>query len=126
MLRGWHIHKGGEIMAIDTHDAVAARASFTAPIGDGQLPFLVALKQWREIQRRIEEDAAMVAAEDLSKRQRTEILERLNTLDEGPTEADRRAEREAGISKAAQTVEALAREGRSAGGPWGFFGRSAA
>ena len=113
-------------MAIDTHDAMATRASFTAPIGDGQLPFLVALKQWSEIHSRIEEDAATRAAEDMSKRQRTEILQRLNTLDAGPTEDDRRAEREAGNSKAAQTVEALAREGRSAGGPWGFFGRSAA
>jgi hypothetical protein len=61
-------------MAIDTHDAMATRASFMAPVGDGQIPFLlVALKQWREIQRRIEEGAAMVAAEDLRMRQRTEI-----------------------------------------------------
>ncbi len=58
--------------------------------------------------------------------QRTEILKRLNTLDVGPTEDDRRAEREAKIRKAVQTAEALAREGRSAAGLWGFFGRSAA
>jgi hypothetical protein len=58
-------------------------------------------------------------------RQRRELIERLNTLDPGPTEDDRRAEREARISKAVQTAQALAREGRSAGGLWGFFGRSA-
>ena len=58
-------------------------------------------------------------------RQRRELLERLNALDPGPTEDDRRAEREDRISKAVQTAQALAREGRSAGGLWGFFGRSA-
>jgi hypothetical protein len=57
----------------------------------------------------------------MSARRRTEILERLNTLDEGPTEDDRRAERETRVRKAVQTAEALAREGRSAGGLWGFF-----
>ena len=62
----------------------------------------------------------------MSARQRREILESLNTLDAGPTEDDRRAEREARIRKAVQTAEALAREGRSAGGLWAFFGRSAA
>jgi hypothetical protein len=62
----------------------------------------------------------------MSARRRTEILERLNTLDAGPTEDDRRAERETTIRNAVQTAEALAREGRSAGGLWGFFGRSAA
>ena len=55
---------------------------------------------------------------------RTELLERLNTLDAGPTEDDRRAEREATLRKVAQTAEALAREGRSAAGPWGLFGRA--
>jgi hypothetical protein len=59
-------------------------------------------------------------------RQRREILERLNTLDAGPTEDERRAEWEARIRKAVQTAEAQAREGRSAAGLWGFFGRSAA
>lgn len=118
-------------MAIDTNDAVAARASFAARVGNDQVPFLlIAQKRWREIQRHIErhieEDAPLVVAEDLSKRQRRQILQRLNTFDAGPTEADRRAEREARISKAVQTAEALTREGRSAGGPWGFFGRSAA
>jgi hypothetical protein len=57
-------------------------------------------------------------------RQRREILERLNTLDAGPTEDERRAEWEARIRKAVQTAEALAREGRSAAGLWGFFGRA--
>ena len=61
----------------------------------------------------------------MSARQRRELLQRLNALDSGPTEDDRRAEREARISKAVQTAQALAREGRSAGGLWGFFGRSA-
>ena len=58
--------------------------------------------------------------------QRKELLERLNTLDAGPTEDDRQAERETRIRKAVQTAEALAREGRSSAGLWGFFGRSAA
>jgi hypothetical protein len=57
-------------------------------------------------------------------RQRRELLQRLNTLDPGPTEDDRRAEREARIRKAVQTAEALAREGRSAGGLWSFLGRA--
>jgi hypothetical protein len=55
---------------------------------------------------------------------RTELLERLNTLDAGPTEDECRAEREARLGKLAQTAEALAREGRSAAGLWGFFGRA--
>ena len=55
---------------------------------------------------------------------RTELLERLNTLDAGPTEDERRAEQEARLRKVAQTAEALAREGRSAAGLWGFFGRA--
>ena len=55
---------------------------------------------------------------------RTELLERLNTLDAGPIEDDRRAEREARLRKVAQTAEALAREGRSAAGLWSFSGRA--
>jgi hypothetical protein len=51
---------------------------------------------------------------------RRELLKRLNTLDPGPTEDDRRAEREGELRKAAQTAQALAREGRSAAGVWGF------
>jgi hypothetical protein len=53
---------------------------------------------------------------------RRELLERLNTLDAGPTEDDRRAEQV--VTKAVQTAEALAREGRSAAGLWGFFSRA--
>ena len=56
----------------------------------------------------------------MSATRRRELLKRLNTLDPGPTEDDRRAEREAELRKAAQTAEALAREGRSAAGVWGF------
>ncbi len=59
----------------------------------------------------------------MSASRRTELLERLNTLDAGPTEDDRRTEREATIRKAVQTAEALAREGRSAAGLWNFFGQ---
>ena len=55
---------------------------------------------------------------------RRELLERLNTLDAGPTEDDRRAEQEVRITKAVQTAETLAREGRSAAGLWGFFSRA--
>jgi hypothetical protein len=62
----------------------------------------------------------------MNARRRRELIERLNTLDAGPTEDERRAEREATIRKAVQTAEALAREGRSAGGLWGLFGRAAA
>jgi len=46
----------------------------------------------------------------MSARRRRELLKRLNTLDPGPTEDDRRAEREARLTKAARTAEALARE----------------
>jgi hypothetical protein len=61
----------------------------------------------------------------MSTRRRTELLERLNTLDAGPTEDDRRAEREARISKAVQTEEPLKWGRVSAGSLWGFIGRSA-
>jgi hypothetical protein len=60
----------------------------------------------------------------MSARRRRELLERLNALDAGPTEDERRAEREARIRKAVQTAEALAREGRSAGGLWNLFDRA--
>jgi hypothetical protein len=59
----------------------------------------------------------------MSASQRKKILERLNTLDAGPTEDERRAEWEARIREAVQTAESLAREGRSSAGLWGFFGR---
>jgi hypothetical protein len=55
---------------------------------------------------------------------RRELLERLNTFDAGPTENDRRAEREARLRKLVQTAEALAREGRSAAGLWDLFGQA--
>ena len=61
----------------------------------------------------------------MSARRRRELLERLNTLDAGPTEDERRAEREARISKAVQTEEALKWGRVSAGSLWGFMGRSA-
>jgi hypothetical protein len=61
----------------------------------------------------------------MSARQREELLEQLNTLDPGPTEDDRRAEREARITKALHTEEALKWGRVSAGSMWGFFGRSA-
>ncbi len=43
----------------------------------------------------------------MSASRRRELLERLNTLDAGPTEDDRRAEWEARVRKAVQTEEAL-------------------
>jgi hypothetical protein len=58
-------------------------------------------------------------------RRREELLERLNALDTGPTEDDRRAEREARIRKTIQTEKALKWGRVSAGSLWGFFGRSA-
>jgi len=61
----------------------------------------------------------------MSARQRRELLERLNALDSGPTEDDRRAERKAMISKAVQTEEALKWGRVAAGSLWGFIGRSA-
>jgi hypothetical protein len=55
---------------------------------------------------------------------RRHILERLNTLDAGPTEDERRAERRAAIGKAIETEQEL-RWGRlSAGIAGGIFGRS--
>ena len=61
----------------------------------------------------------------MSVRQRRELLHRLNALDSGPTEDDRRAEREARTSKAVQIEEALKWGRVSAGSLWGFLGRSA-
>ena len=61
----------------------------------------------------------------MSARQRGELLQRLNALDSGPTEDDRRAERKATINKAVQTEEALKWGRVSAGSLWGFIGRSA-
>ena len=62
----------------------------------------------------------------MSSERRRQILERLNTLDAGPTEEDRRAGRKAMIERAIATEQAL-RWGRlSAGIAGGIFGRSAA
>ena len=56
---------------------------------------------------------------------RTQILERLNSFDTGPTEDDRRAERQAAIERAIETEREL-RWGRLAVGiAGGMFGRSA-
>jgi hypothetical protein len=56
---------------------------------------------------------------------RRRILERLNALDVGPTEDERRAERQAAIEKAVETEREL-RWGRlSVGIAGGIFGRSA-
>jgi hypothetical protein len=56
---------------------------------------------------------------------RRQILERLNTLDTGPTEDDRRTDRQATIERAI-AIEQELRWGRlSAGVAGGMFGRSA-
>jgi hypothetical protein len=53
-------------MTPDTYDAVASADSLAARVGVAPIPLLlVALKHWREIRKRIEEDAPMVVAEDL-------------------------------------------------------------
>ncbi len=56
---------------------------------------------------------------------RRRILERLNTLDVGSTEADRRAERQATIQRTIETERALKWGRLSAGIAGGMFGRSA-
>jgi len=61
----------------------------------------------------------------MSARRRRELIERLNSLDAGPTADDRRAEREAEIKEAVQAEEALKWERVSTGSLWGFLGRSA-
>jgi hypothetical protein len=60
----------------------------------------------------------------MNARRHMELLERLNTLDTGPTEDDRRAERGVRITKQVQIAQALAREGRSPAGLWGFVGEA--
>ena len=56
---------------------------------------------------------------------RTQILERLNSLDTGPTEDDRRAERQPAIERTIEAEREL-RWGRVAVGiVGGMFGRSA-
>jgi hypothetical protein len=56
---------------------------------------------------------------------RREILERLNAYDAGPTEEDRRAEREAKIERVIEIENALKWGRISAGSMWGLLGRSA-
>jgi hypothetical protein len=58
-------HKEG-VMATETHDAIAGGDFLAARIVNAPIPLLlVASKQWREIRKRIEEDAHMGVAEDL-------------------------------------------------------------
>jgi len=54
-------------MTPDTYDAVASADFLAARVGLAPIPLLlVARKHWREIRKRIEEDAPMVVvAEDL-------------------------------------------------------------
>jgi len=57
--------------------------------------------------------------------QRRRLLERLNTLDTGPTQDERRAERQAAIERTIETEGALKWGRIQSGTLWGFFGRSA-
>ena len=53
-------------MTTYTYDAVAGEDFLAARVGVAPIPLLlVARKHWREIRKRIEEDAPMVVAEDL-------------------------------------------------------------
>ena len=56
-------------MAIGAPYEVAGGPSFAARIGDDQaMLLLIALKRWRGIRRRIEEDAPLGIAEDFASR----------------------------------------------------------
>jgi hypothetical protein len=55
---------------------------------------------------------------------RRRLLERLNTLDAGPTEGERRAERQAAIERTIETEQALKWGRIQSGTLWGMFGRS--
>jgi hypothetical protein len=56
-------------MAIDAPYEVAGGPSFAARIGDDQaMLLLIALKRWRHIRSRIEEDAPLGVAEDFASR----------------------------------------------------------
>jgi hypothetical protein len=57
--------------------------------------------------------------------QRNEILERLNALDPGSNEENRRAAREARIKQAVEIEDALKWGRFSAGSAWGAVGRLA-
>jgi hypothetical protein len=56
---------------------------------------------------------------------RRRILARLNTFDAGPTEEDRRTERQATAEREIETENALKWGRLQAGSMWGMFGRSA-
>ena len=56
---------------------------------------------------------------------RRRLLERLNTLDAGHTEDERRAERQAAIERTIETEQALKWGRIQSGTLWGMFGRSA-
>ena len=56
---------------------------------------------------------------------RRRILARLNTFDAGPTEEDRRTERQATVEREIETENALKWGRLQAGSMWGMFGRSA-
>jgi hypothetical protein len=56
-------------MAIDAPYEVAGGPSFAARIGDDKaMLLLIALKRWRDIRRRIEEDAPLGVAGDFASR----------------------------------------------------------
>ena len=55
---------------------------------------------------------------------RRRLLEQINTLDTGPTEDDRRAERQAAIERTVDTEQELKWGRLSAGLAGGMFGRS--
>lgn len=57
--------------------------------------------------------------------QHRRILERLNAFDTGPTEEDRRTERQAAIERTIETEQALKWGRLSSGIAGGMFGRSA-
>ncbi len=56
---------------------------------------------------------------------RRRIPDRLNTLDAGATEEDRRTERRAMVERVIETQNALKWGRLQAGSMWGMFGRSA-
>jgi hypothetical protein len=60
-------HKGADSMTPYTYDAVAGQDFLAARVGVAPIPLLlVALKHWREIRKRIDDDAPpMVVAQDL-------------------------------------------------------------
>lgn len=55
---------------------------------------------------------------------RRQLLERLNTLDTGPTEDERRTERQAAVERTIETEQALKWGRVQSGTIWGIFGRS--